>query len=66
MQNRINKINRTYKKKCKFNTINKYHKTINRLFLTVNILNKIIPNFYQGKIAKMLDKDIKKVDYFKH
>ena len=66
MQNRINKINRTYKKKCKINTINKYHKTINRLFSTVNIINKIIPNFYQGKIAKMLEKDIKKVDYFKH
>ena len=65
MKNKMNIIRKTYKNKCKLTTTKKYNKTFNRLFSTINILNKIIPNFYQGQISKMLEKDIRKVELFR-
>ena len=65
MKNKMNMIRKTYKNKCKLTTTKKYNKTFNRLFSTINILNKIIPNFYQGQISKMLEKDIRKVELFR-
>ncbi|MEE8565985.1 MAG: NAD(P)/FAD-dependent oxidoreductase [Candidatus Thermoplasmatota archaeon] len=62
MKNKMNRIRKTYKNKCKLTSSRKYDKAFNRLFSTINILNKIIPNFYQRQITKMLEKDIKKIE----
>jgi digeranylgeranylglycerophospholipid reductase len=61
MTQKMNKIKKTYTNKCKLTTTKKYDKAFNRIFTTVNILNKLIPNFYQNYITKLLNKDIKKV-----
>ncbi len=65
MKSKMNRITRTYKNKCKLTTTKKYDKAFQRVFSTINILNKIIPNFYQGQIARILLKDIKKVELFR-
>jgi len=62
MENKMNRIRKTYKNKCKLTSTSKYDKAFNRVFSTINILNKIIPNFYQRQITKMLGKDIKKIE----
>ncbi len=65
MQNKMKRIKKTYINKSKLTSTKKYNKTFNRLFSTINILNKIIPNFYQNQITKLLEKDIKKIEILK-
>ena len=62
MTQKINKIKKTYKNKSKLTTAKQYDKAFNKIFTSINILNKLIPNFYQNQITKLLYKDIKKVE----
>ena len=59
MQNKMKRIKKTYINKSKLTSTKKYNKNFSRLFSTINILNKIIPNFYQNQITNLLKKDIK-------
>jgi flavin-dependent dehydrogenase len=65
MKNKINRIRRTYNNKIKLNTGDKFVKGFNRVFATISMLNKLFPNFYQGYIAKILNKDLKIIDLYK-
>jgi digeranylgeranylglycerophospholipid reductase len=65
MSSKMRRIKKTYMNKSKLDTTNKYEKAFNRLFTTIDMLNKIIPNFYQNRITKFLNKDVKKVDLFR-
>ena len=65
MKNKTNRIRRTYKNKSKLTTSKKYNKAFNRLFYTINIFGKIIPNFYQNQITRMLKKDVKRIEFIK-
>ena len=62
MQNKMKRIKKTYINKSKLTSTKKYNQSFNRLFSTINILNKIIPNFYQNQITNLLKKDIKKIE----
>ena len=66
MTQKIKKINKTYKNKSKLTTTKQYNKAFNRLFTSINIINKVIPNFYQNQITKLLYKDINKVEQLRH
>jgi digeranylgeranylglycerophospholipid reductase len=65
MKNKTNRIRRTYKNKSKLTTTKKFNKAFNKLFYTINLFNRIIPNFYQNQITRMLKKDVKRVEYLK-
>ena len=62
MQNKMKRIKKTYINKSKLTSTKKYNQAFNRLFSTINILNKLIPNFYQNQITNLLEKDIKKIE----
>jgi len=66
MQNKINKIKKTYKNKSKLTNSSKYNKTFNRFFQTIVTINKIYPNFYQNRVTKLLEKDVKKIEFLKN
>jgi digeranylgeranylglycerophospholipid reductase len=59
LKNKINRISKTYHRKSKLNTSEKYAKGFNRAFSTLELINNIFPNFFQGRVGKIFKKDIK-------
>jgi flavin-dependent dehydrogenase len=58
-------IIKTYNNKSKLTSSEKFIKGFSRAFFIIHLLNKLFPNFFQGRVAKILQKDEKIIKSFK-
>ena len=66
IENKKNRLIKTYITKSRLTTEDKFEKSLNRVFKLLFFANKIFPNLLQNQLIKVVKKDKKIIDYLKY